>query len=206
MNVNRWAVLAAAAFLMSPDGTAAIDVDVTTADITRAVAVANSAANARARFHAPYILAVSDPMIERLEVITEFRRFVLASEEQTRLGRWMVARGGYDLKGRTLKDMLKRWHGQVSVKARLRFHPHHRYSGVPLFDILIDEPSLLAVETDRTPLTTSAMDREMASVMTGAVIETSFNAPSVDDRVLPVRLLLDAKELVRVSVDFSRLE
>ena len=39
----------------------------------------------------------------------------------------MMGRGGYDPKGRTLKDLLRPLAGQVSIRARLRFHPHNTY-------------------------------------------------------------------------------
>ena len=44
------------------------------------------------------------------------------------------------------------------------------------------------------------------SPLSGAVIETFFNAPSFHDRTLPVRIVFDGKELVRAAVDFSKLE
>jgi hypothetical protein len=40
----------------------------------------------RARFHSRYEFRVGDPTVERIEVITEFRRVVLAVEERVRFG------------------------------------------------------------------------------------------------------------------------
>ena len=88
------------------------------------------------------------PLIEHLDVITEFRRFVLAAEDQLKAGNWMMARGGYDPKGRTLKDLLRPRSGQVSIRARLRFHPQNNYTSLPAFDILLGEPTLLAIDVD----------------------------------------------------------
>ena len=185
---------------------AAVTEELTSSDITRALSIARGSEKSRTMFHAPYVVPVSDASIERLEVITEFRRFVLASEEQSALGNWMVARGGYDAKGRTLKDMLQRWRGTVAIKTRIRFHPHHRYSAVPTIDILLDDPTLLSLDTTRVPLGASPASPDLPIIMTGVVVETAFNAPSVGNRVLPVRVLFGGKELVRVMVDFSALD
>ena len=45
-------------------------------------------------------LAVGDPVLEQIDIITEFRRYVMAAEEQLRLGNWTVARGSRSLGGR----------------------------------------------------------------------------------------------------------
>jgi hypothetical protein len=101
----------------------ALTEQLTDRDISSALAVATGPEAARTLFHAPYILPVKDATIEQLEVITEYRRFVLAAEDELKAGNWMMARGGYDPKGRSLKDLLKPSAGQVSIRARLRFHP-----------------------------------------------------------------------------------
>lgn len=201
MTLRQWLLFGAAAFLVTTPRVAAINADLSDADIRRAIGIAVGPRTAGGRFHVPYILSVKDPLVERLEVITEFRRFVLASEEQTALGNWTSARGGYDRKGRTLKDVLQGRRGQVSIKLRARFHPHHSYSFLPAIDILIGEPSFLALDVVRTPLLADG-----SASMTGAVIEAAFNAPSFHDRSLPVRIVMDGKELTRVDVDFSKLE
>ena len=176
-------------------------------DISYAFAVANGSDATRAAFHSPYVLAVSDPTIEHLEVITELRRFVLAAEEQLKLGNWMMARGGFDAKGRTLKDVLRPVSGQVSIRARLRFHPQNSYKSVPPFDVLVGEPTLLAINAIRTPhITTIAIDGGSIDVIHGATIETFYNAPTINGRILPVRMILEEKEIGRVSVDFSRVQ
>lgn len=204
MRLNFWAFGALALILVGQARGRAIDADVTDNDVHRAVTIAMSSKDARARFHAPYVLPIKDPTVERIEVITEFRRVVLASEEQASLGNWMVARGGYDAKGRTLKQLVERWRGQVAIKLVVRFHPQHRYSTVPVIDILPGEPTLLALDVVRTPLL-SLNDGQM-SAMTGAVIETTFNAPLFGDRALPVRVVFEGKEIARVTADFARLE
>ena len=183
----------------------AIDPDVTPADVQRAVSIAISYDTARARFHESYRIPVNDSTVELIETITEFRRFVMASEEQLLLGNWMLARGGFDSKGRTLRDLLLPLRGQVSIRIRLRFHPLHSYTGMPAIEVMVGEPSFQPLDVIRTPIMTSA-DQAGFTIMTGAIVETFFNAPSFHDRTLPVRIVFDGKELVRALVDFSRIE
>ena len=178
----------------------------TESDIVRALNVANGSDATRARFHAPYRVAIDDPMIHNLEIITEFRAFVSAAEDQIRGGNWMMARGGYDSKGRTIRDLLRPRIGQVSVRAQLQFHPHNNYTTLPAFDILLDEPTLLALNSTRTPVMMAGTDGGLSSGISGATIETFYNAPTIADRVLPLRLMFEGKEVARVSVDFSRIE
>jgi len=209
MRMNRWVLSGVALVMLTQSRGHAINAAVTDADIHRATVIATGTKEVRARFHAPYILPVSDPIVDRIDVITEFRRFVLASEEQAALGNWMVARGGHDAKRRTLKDILEPWRGQVAIRLSVRFHPQHRYSSLPPIDVLVGEPSFLALDVVRTPQMAPLMslkNDEKTSVMTGAVIETTFNAQSLEDRALPVRVVFDGKEIVRVTADFARLE
>ena len=195
MNIKRLASLAVAGWLVAESHVAAIDADFTEADMRRAVTIAVGSEGNRDRFHAAYNVPVSDATVEQVDVITEFRRFVLASEEQLALGNWMLARGGFDSNGRTLKDLLQRWKGQVSLRTRVRFHPQHAYTAIPAIDILVGEPSFLAIDTMRTPVTVSVDGG--TSGLVGAVVETTFNAPSFANRTLSVRIVLDGKPLTR---------
>jgi hypothetical protein len=207
VNIARWPLIVAAALLLVPAPIAGVTEVMTDEDIMRAFAVANGSEPARAAFHAAYIVNVADPVIEHLEVITEFRRFVLSAEDQLKAGNWMMARGGFDPKGRTLKDVLRPLSGQVSIRARLRFHPQNNYVALPAFDILLGDPTLLPINAVRTPdLTPATGEPGTRDVINGATIEIFYNAPTVDDRVLPVRILSAGKEQTRVSVDFARIQ
>jgi hypothetical protein len=206
MKINPLVSMGAAVLLISQPHVRAIDTDLTEADARRAVGIAISTKPARARFHESYRIPVKDATVERVEVITEFRRFVMASEEQALKGNWMLARGGFDSKGRTLRDILQQWRGQVSIRTSLRFHPHNAYSMLPAIDVLIGEPSFLPLEVSRNPIMNTPPDGSLFAPMTGASVEAFFNAASFHDRVLPVKIVFEGKELVRVPVDFSKLE
>ena len=207
VNIARGPLLLAAALVLAWAPVTAVTEVMSEMDISYALAIANGSEASRATFHAPYIVAVADPLIEHLEVITEFRRFVLSAEDQLKAGNWMMARGGFDPKGRTLKDALRPLAGQVSIRATLRFHPQNNYVTLPAFDILLGEPTLLPLNAIRTPhVTTASGEPGTRDVINGATIEMFYNAPSIDDRVLPVRILSEGRELTRISVDFSRVQ
>ena len=200
-----WIVLAALVAWAPPAG--AVIEQPSDSDFAKALNLAGGSEAIRAQFHAPYIVSIKDDTVEQLEVITELRRLVLAAEEQLQAGNWMLGRGGFDQKGRTLKDLLKPLSGQVSIRARLRFHPHNSYVTLPAFDILLGEPTLVAEQTRRTPhITPASGDVKPRDFIYGATIETSFDARSINDRVLPVRLVSEGKELARATVDFSRFD
>ena len=207
MKIILRALLSVGALLSVPAGSSGIDIDVTDADFRRAVTIASSSENVRARFHESYRVPVNDSTVEQIEVITEFRRFVMASEDESLLGNWMIARGGFDSKGRTLTQVLQPFRGRVSIRTRVRFPPLHAYVAMPVVDVMVGEPSYLSLDETRTPIisNTDGVGAGPGS-MTGAVIETFFNAPSFHDRTLPVRIVFDGNELVRVAVDFSKLE
>lgn len=203
----RWSSVVAVALLLAQAPLTALIEALTDRDIAYALNIANGSEASRALFHAAYTIAIDDPTVEHLEAITEFRRFVLSAEEQSKEGNWMMARGGFDAKGRTLKDLLRAVGGQVSIRARLRFHPQNNYVTLPAFDILLGEPTLLAINAIRTPHVAPATGEPGArDVITGATIEVFYNAPTIGDRMLPVRLRFEGKELARANVDFARVE
>ena len=205
MKLARWPLLVAAALLLGRTPTVAVTEVMTDTDIAQAFTIANGSESSRALFHASYRITVDDPLVEQLEVITEFRRFVIAAEEQLKAGNWMMARGGFDHKGRTVKDLLRPLSGQVAIRATLRFHPQNSYVTPPAFDILLGDPTLLAIDAVRTSHTTPATGEPgTRDIYTGATIEVLYNAPTIADRELPIRLLSEGKEFARISVAFSR--
>ena len=207
VNLTRWPLLVAAALLLVPAPVGAVIEVLSDRDIAHALNVANGSDASRALFHAPYIVAIHDPAIEHLEAITEFRRFVLSAEDQLKAGNWMMARGGFDAKGRTLKDLQRQLSGQVSIRARLRFHPQNNYVTLPPLDILLGEPTLLAINVIRTPhISPASGEPGTRDVITGATIEVFYNAPTINNRQLPVRLQLEGREFARANVDFARLD
>ena len=173
-------------------------------DIERALKLAQAAEQKRAQFHAPYLVRVDDATVEQIEVVTEFRRYVLAVQEQLRKGNWLFAQGV-----RSAKEQLQPWRERLSIVARLRFHPHNTMMMVPLYDITIGQPPVLVpINIVRTPITAllSGKKGDFNAPLMGATIEAIFDTRSLDPAARDVSVLLEAQPVARVPIDFAKLE
>jgi hypothetical protein len=54
-------------------------------------------------------------------------------------------------------------------------------------------------------VTPASGQRGSRDVINGATIEMFYNAPTIGDRILPVRIISEGSELARITVDFSSL-
>ena len=62
-------------------------------DIERAQQMARGRESERQQFHRRYVIDLQDATVTQFEVITEFRRLVLITEEHILRGDWMFSRG-----------------------------------------------------------------------------------------------------------------
>jgi hypothetical protein len=202
MSSARCAVAAMATAFVVATTARAVGPPLTDRDVERALKLAQASADARAAFHALYIVNVNDATLERLEVVTEFRRYVATTEEQLRLGRWLFAQSIKDA-----REMLRPWAGRLTLVARLRFHPQNTLSSLPAYDLTIGNPDLLPLDVVRTPITAlSGNAREVFAPIMAATIEAVFEAPPIAQTTRPIRLSLAGREVARLTVDFSKLE
>jgi hypothetical protein len=181
----------------------AINVALGLQDVDRALQLAQAFEDQRARFHAPYIIHVNDATVDQIEVITEFRRYVVTAEEQLRQGNWLFAQDA-----RAAQAALRSWRGRLSLIARLRFHPQNTLSTVPLYDVTIGRPDVAPLDVVRTPVTAllSGMPGDFNAPIMGATIEGIFDAASVGQTARPVIVSLAGQDVARVTVDFAKLE
>jgi hypothetical protein len=173
----------------------------TQAELERALSIGRAFDSERARFHQAYAVPVTDPTIEHLEVVTEFRRAVLWAEEQIR-------RGDHMFGVRQAESALSRWHGKVTIEARLRFHPMNTFVMVPDYDVMVGEPPLTH-DVRRTPLYAGAAANQPGNVhqpLAGAVIEADYEAEAVGQARRPVAVVLNGRVIVKTVVDFSQME
>lgn len=173
----------------------------TQAEMERALSVGRAFDSERARFHKPYVIVPNDPTVEQIEVVTEFRRGVLFAEEQIRHGDHMFGL-------RQAEPVLRQWHGKVTIVARLRFHPLNVFLASPPYVIVIGEPPVAALDTRRTSLYALASHQKPAAPtpLTGAVVETDFDAQAVGQAARTIRVVLEGKEVTRTVVDFAQLQ
>jgi hypothetical protein len=196
-------VAAAAIAILLQAGVRAVTTVLGDKDIDRALKLAQGVEAKRAQFHAPYLVRVDDATVEQIEVITEFRRYVLTTQEQLRQGNWLFAQGL-----RTAKELLRPWRERMSLVARLRFHPHNTLAMVPLYDITIGQPILVPVDIVRTPITAllSGKKGDFNSPLIGATIEAIFDTRSLDPAARAVTVLLAAQPVAQVTIDLAKLE
>lgn len=185
---------------------AAVNLSLSDRDITRAVEIGISSEQARARFHASYIIPINDPTVERLEVITPFRRLVFITEERQRLGDWLFSHSGV----RDPKAALQPWRGRLSLLAGLRFHPQNTFGDIPPYEIVVGGPGgpLRPLDVIRTALTAPVSGRpgEFFTTLIGATIESVFDLAVVGEATRSVTVVLEGKPVAGATIDFARLD
>ena len=171
------------------------------ADVERAVGLARwpTSDAARARFHAMYINRFAapgtpaGPVVESIEVLTEFRRTELIAEAHERLHD-MFARGGYQ----DAIDAVKPWHGQVSIVARVQFGLVT--VGTPDIGVALmgaDAPAPLSAKM--TPI--YAHD-----AVVGGDFEVFFAAAAIGQSIRIVTVRSNGAEIARAPVDFGLID
>jgi hypothetical protein len=178
------------------------------ADIERAQQVARSRETERAQFHQKYLFNLPGDTVTQVEVITEFRRLVMITEDHLRVGDQMFSRGV-----RAAEAALAPTRGVMTLKAQLRFNPLNTYAAIPAFRIALgpaaaSEP-LVALDTKVTgqySLPFKTRDGRTVSILTGAILEADVPASRIGQDARLLGVVLDNQELVRVPVDFARLD
>ena len=200
------AALCAASILVAlarvPAPLAAIDLDVTPADIERALAIARSTDVERARFHAPYIVEMNTSAIERIEAITELRRVVLLAEDRIRKGD-----RGFSYSVSQAQYAASPWKRRVAIVARMRFHPQNNYVGVPNVDLSLEGANGVPIGVLKEPILSlpSGVAGERLPVL-GAVVEGVFDATTVGQTTREVVVRLEKKEVARRRIDLGRID
>jgi hypothetical protein len=183
----------------------ALNLRLTPVDMQRALSLARWPATdaERSRFHDRYLIAVNGPTVEyfaveKVEVITEFRRLTLVAEEHARIND-TFGRGGM----KDVEDALRPWRGRVSIIVALVFDPTKDITGVPLVDMVLEGPTLIAPLSTTRSGTYSAGDHP---VLTGGIVESVFAAESIGQEERPVFIHLHGRVIARPAIDFARLE
>lgn len=183
-------------------GQAAVDLAVGPAAIEQALKLARSSEPERGRFHASYVLPVTEPLIEKLEIITEYRRMVLIAEERLAAGDWIFASGV-----RAAEEALRPWKQKLTVRTRIRFSPLHAYPAVPVISIGIGQNPDLLVPARMTTAPQYGLRTHptQAPPLVGVVLEAFFDATAVGQRTLPLAIHGPDTLWAQATVDFGRL-
>ncbi|MEP6594169.1 MAG: hypothetical protein ABJC51_10775 [Acidobacteriota bacterium] len=188
---------------------AAVNVQLSAADTQRALRLAGAADGARAQFHAAYVLPIRDSMIQEIQVLTEFRRTVLAAEEARRRGDWAVAQGARSLGGQGVEETVKPWRGIVTLSATLQLDALHTFVAVPNCELMLGGTPVVASAAQRTiPRSAVASPGRGATTtsLVGGTIESDFKTEAVAQESRLIVVLCDGREAARQAIDFSRLE
>jgi hypothetical protein len=179
----------------------ALRIDISLADIDRALTIARDRESERARFHANYIKPIDTPFVERVEIISEFRRVVLMAEEY-------IARGDRLFAYSTTRAdaALQVFRRRVAIRARIRFHPLNNYVTVPPVAVALvgNERALIGVSRD--PVYGFSQEPDKAAPLMGAVVEGVFDADALGQAEREFVVSLDGKELGRFVFDFAAVE
>ena len=172
-------------------------------DIERALKLAQAPEQQRASFHAPYIVRLDGPVVETIEVITEYRRYVLVTEEQLRMGNWLFAQSPD-----RAQENVKPWRERLTLSARLRFHPQNTLIGLPPYDIAIGDPDLAPLEVTRTPINAMMSGRrgDHNAPLLGTILDAVFDASSVGQQARHVIVSLRGETVASTTIGFSRLD
>jgi len=189
--------------ILMPIGPRAIVVTPTPRDVERALKLAQEREQRRADFHKPYIIKPDHPLVEQVDVVTEYRRYVLTTEEQLRMGNWLFAQSVKDA-----QEKLKPFRERLTLTTRLRFHPHNVLIGVPPYEIAIGNPDLAPLDLTRTPIYALISGRrgDTNAPLIGATLEAVFNAATIGQAPRPMILTLERKAEASILIDFGRLE
>jgi hypothetical protein len=95
----------------------------------------------------PYRLAINRPPLDYIDVVTPFRRVLLFTEQQRRIGNRSVGQ-------RQAIELLNEAPGQIDLWVEFTFHPLNTYVGVPNYDVVLMTPTGMAIKPkalDRVP-------------------------------------------------------
>src|SRR4029079_12443309 len=109
----------------------AAQLTLTPAEIEEAVRLGQTRIAAdRTRFHAPYRILVTQAPVDYIDVVTPFRRVVLAADERARLGDRSFGQ-------RQAIEMLNASHGQFDFVVELTFHPLNTFVTMPEYGVAV---------------------------------------------------------------------
>jgi len=187
----------------------AVNVALTQSDTQRALRLAGATETARAQFHSPYVIAVKGSGIREMQVLTEFRRTVLAAEDALKRGDWAVAQGARSLTGHSVDDAVKPWRGKVTITADLQLEAMHTYVAVPNCEVMMGGmPVVPSIDRRTSPRSSLPYSNRgtMTTSLVGAVLEADFDATAVGTTSRDAVVMCEGRDVARTTIDFSRLE
>jgi hypothetical protein len=176
--------------------------------VERAIALGRSSdAAGLDRFYAAYRVDISDPLLDRLDIITPFRRIVSAAAEHALQGDrgWGVEQA---------LALVASSRDTVSIVIDVRFSPQNMLVAMPSFDIVLyDSPApggaavIEPVALASTPRDAAGVAVSPGSPLVRGSIEATFGLQRLDPRgVYLVAIRQQGRELRRVEINLGKVE
>jgi hypothetical protein len=186
--------------------TSAAEVDIDRPAVERAIQIGRGDLASRDRFHEAYRIRLGGPLIERLEVITEFHRVVLVAEQHASL----AAGWGYT----QAIDFLQPFRERVALILKVAFPPQNAYRTMEPFDLAIyarpgpvGSRLIEPISIVRTPRYVNDQVAPPGSPIVGGTVEALFELRQLNPRGSYLVGIFDQNhELQRVEVDLSRFQ
>lgn len=186
--------------------------------IQQAIALGHSSLEGeRRQFHQPYRVVASKPPVDFVDVVTPFRRVMMAAESRAR-------QGDHRFGQRDAFELLATDGAHVTIRAELTFHPLNTFVIVPDYRVVL-------IGRTQVPVTPSGSDRiarfglrtsddlpapapgglttltpGRSQPMLGATLLARFDHERMDPRGRYELVVTEAgRELARAPVDFARL-
>jgi len=194
----------------------AAQLTLTPAEIEEAVRLGQTRIAAdRTRFHAPYRILVTQAPVDYIDVVTPFRRVVLAADERARLGDRSFGQ-------RQAIELLNTAHGRFDLDVELTFHPLNTFVGMPVYDVALVRAGapIRPAALDRVPrFGTRVTDLPSAVPVPGGLVAAGRSQPLLggtlvaqfEGDAIAAKGTMDVvitdgdKELARTTIDFARL-
>jgi hypothetical protein len=175
-------------------------------EVERAQQLARSRESERRQFHRRYLVDLPDATVTQFEVITEFRRLVLLTEEHILRGDWLFSRGA-----RAAEQALMPFRGLVVIRSTIRFNPLNTYITPPPYTLGIGDPaaaSAAAMDTRVTPqfATPYKLRGKTVTSLLGATLEADAKTAELGQTRRRLAVILEGKEIARTTVDFAQLD
>jgi len=215
---KRWLIVAAALIVVESGHPRALTTTLSHADLERAVALGRWPHSdvERVRFHDRYLTPVHpdlsplspEPAVIQIDVVTEFRRAELLSEEHERAGDSAFGRGGLA----DVEAAIASWRGRVAVDVHLQLpagcgpETGSRTCApvIPPTDITLSGIRTVHAAPTLRPFWYARSGSSPLPL--GNAVEAMFDATAIGSKPRDVRVVVGGTELAHVTIDFSGLE
>lgn len=196
----------------------AFDLELSPDALSQAIATGQTGLEARrAEFHRPYRVSIGQPPLDYIDVVTPFRRVVLAAEARLLSGERLFGQ-------RDALSTLGDYPEQLDLRLELTFHPLNTFVGMPAYEVGLirtaDQRPVSPRGVERiprfgprvngqaptSPTQAVGLARGQAQPLLGGTILAAFDGRLLDRAgIYEVVITQDRKTLARGQIDFSAL-